>query len=146
MKPTFFETPSHFRAWLERNHQKFEEVSVGFYKRTSGRPSISWPKAVDQALCYGWIDGVRRRIDDEAYTIRFTPRRSTSKWSAVNIRKVRELIKLGHMQSAGLKAFEGAEKQQRSYSYEQRNTAKFDARQEKQLRANKRAWAFFQAQ
>ncbi len=146
MKPTFFKTASAFRAWLHANHRQCQELSVGFYKTTSGRPSITWPEAVDQALCYGWIDGVRKRIDDDAYTIRFTPRRPTSKWSQINIRRVTELKKLGHMQPAGMKAFAGAEEQPRNYSYEQRKAARFDAAQEKQFRANPKAWAFFQAQ
>lgn len=146
MKATFFKTAAEFRAWLETNHQRCSELSVGLYKKTSGRPSITWPEAVEQALCYGWIDGVRRRIDDDAYTVRFTPRRATSKWSAINIRRVRELTTLGQMQPAGLRTFAGAEKQSRSYSYEQRNAAKLDAAHEKQFRARKRAWEFFQAQ
>jgi uncharacterized protein YdeI (YjbR/CyaY-like superfamily) len=146
MRATFFKTASDFRAWLETNHQQCPVLFVGFYKKASGRPSITWPEAVDQALCYGWIDGVRHRLDDDAYTIRFTPRRSTSKWSAVNIGRVRELTKLRHMQPAGLKAFAGAEEKPRSYSYEQRTTAQLGAAAEKQFRANKKAWPFFQAQ
>jgi uncharacterized protein YdeI (YjbR/CyaY-like superfamily) len=146
MKAAFFKTASDFRSWLENNHQQCPELSVSFYKKASGRPSITWPEAVDQALCYGWIDGVRHRLDDEAYTVRFTPRRPTSKWSAVNVRRVRDLTKLGHMQPAGLKAVTGTEKQPRSYSYEQRSTAKFDAAHEKQFRAKQNAWEFFQAQ
>lgn len=106
MKPIFFETPAEFRRWLERNHDKAAELLVGFYKKDSGRRSITWPESVDEALCFGWIDGVRKRIDDVSYTIRFTPRKRGSNWSAVNIRRVGELTKLGLMQPAGLKAFE----------------------------------------
>ena len=88
MKPTFFPTPADFRRWLEKNHDKASELLVGFYKKGSGRPSITWPESVDQALCFGWIDVVRKRIDDESYTIRFTPRKRGSIWSAINIRRV----------------------------------------------------------
>ena len=83
MKPTFFDTPAAFRRWLRRNHDKAPELLVGFYKKDSGRPSITWPESVDAALCFGWIDGVRRRIDDERYSIRFTPRKRGSNWSAL---------------------------------------------------------------
>src|SRR5215212_5717919 len=101
MEPRFFPTPAKFRAWLERNHDKADELLVGFYKKDSGKPSITWPESVDQALCFGWIDGVRRRIDDVSYSIRFTPRRKGSIWSAINIARVAELTKLGLMQPAG---------------------------------------------
>jgi uncharacterized protein YdeI (YjbR/CyaY-like superfamily) len=94
MKPTFFAKPSAFRAWLQKHHLTSTELLVGFYKRDCGKPSITWPESVDQALCFGWIDGVRRRVDDEIYTIRFTPRRPASTWSAVNIKRVAELEKL----------------------------------------------------
>jgi uncharacterized protein YdeI (YjbR/CyaY-like superfamily) len=146
VKAIFFRNASDFRTWLDANYQQCSELSVGFYKNATGRPSITWPEAVDQALCYGWIDGVRRRLDEEAYTVRFTPRRPGSKWSAVNIRRVRELTKLGDMQAAGLKAFAGAETRSRTYSYEQRNAAALEAAQEKQFRAMEKAWEFFQAQ
>ncbi len=104
-KPTFFPAPSDFRAWLETHHDKFPELLVGFYKKDSGKPSITWPESVDAALCFGWIDGVRRSIDETSYTIRFTPRRPTSTWSAVNIKRVKQLKKTGLMHPAGLKAF-----------------------------------------
>ena len=92
MKPTFFAKPSQFRSWLTKN-QTAGELLVGFYKKDSGKPSITWPESVDEALCVGWIDGVRKSVDDEAYTIRFTPRRKGSIWSAVNIKRVGELTK-----------------------------------------------------
>jgi uncharacterized protein YdeI (YjbR/CyaY-like superfamily) len=104
-KPTFFPTPDDFRAWLEAHHDKFPELVVGFYKKDSGKPSITWPESVDAALCFGWIDGVRRSIDETSYTIRFTPRRPTSTWSAVNIKRVGQLKKMSLMHQAGLKAF-----------------------------------------
>ena len=147
MKPRFFATPSQFRSWLAKHHKTADELLVGFYKKGSGRPSITWPESVDEALCVGWIDGVRRSLDDEAYTIRFTPRRKGSIWSAVNIKRVRELAKAGLMRPAGLAAFEKRdEKKSAIYSYEQRTTAELDPAYEKKFRANKKGWAFFEAQ
>ena len=146
MKPTFFAKPADFRRWLEKNHEKESELLVGFYKKGSGRPSITWPESVDQALCFGWIDGVRKRIDDESYTIRFTPRKRTSIWSAVNIRRATELKKLGLMAPAGLRAFEArSEERSRVYAYE-RAAASFAPEQEKRFRANRKAWENFNAQ
>lgn len=146
MEPTFFPTPADFRRWLAKHHATATELLVGFYKVGSGKASITWPESVDQALCFGWIDGLRKRIDDESYTIRFTPRKPTSTWSAVNIQRVEELSQLGLMTPAGLKAFE-ARKANRSgiYSYEQR-TAELPPEYEKGLKANRAAWTFFQAQ
>src|SRR5687767_5078241 len=100
-KPTFFAAPADFRAWLEAHHASEQELLVGLYKRGSGRPSMTWPESVDQALCFGWIDGVRRSLGDEAYTIRFTPRRPSSIWSAINVAKVAELAKAGLMRPSG---------------------------------------------
>ena len=147
MKPAFFATPADFRAWFEKHHAATSELLVGFYKKGSGKPSITWPESVDAALCFGWIDGVRKSIDEESYTIRFTPRKSGSIWSAVNIKRAHELTKLGLMHSAGIKAFElRDEKKSAIYSYEQRSTAKLTPAHEKQFRANKKAWDFFQSQ
>ena len=146
-KPTFFATPSMFRKWLKSNHASATELLVGFYKRDSGTPSMTWPESVDQALAFGWIDGVRRRIDDVSYTIRFTPRRSSSIWSAVNIKRVAELSQLGLMESAGTAAFaRRAASKSAIYAYEQDGTAELSARHQKELQANAAAWAFFQAQ
>ena len=147
MKPQFFATPGDFRAWLEAHHAEERELLVGFYKKGSGKPSITWSEAVDEALCFGWIDGVRRGIDAESYTIRFTPRQRRSTWSAVNIARAKELADLGRMTPAGLKAFE-ARTDDRSaiYSYEQRHAATLDPEHEKQFRANEQAWEFFEAQ
>jgi len=146
-KPTFFPTPSDFRAWLEAHHDKFHELLVGFYKKDSGKPSITWPESVDAALCFGWIDGVRRSIDESSYSIRFTPRRATSAWSSINIKRVRELTKKGLMHPAGLKAFVArSAKKSGIYSYEQREHARFSAQQEKRFRENKSAWEFFRSQ
>lgn len=146
MKPTFFKTPPDFRRWLEKHHSSKTELLVGFYKKGSGKPSITWPESVDQALCFGWIDGIRRTIDDASYTIRFTPRRPTSVWSNVNIKRVQELIEMGLMQPAGLKAFQ-SRKENRSgiYAYEQPSDTLPD-QYEKEIKKNKAAWAFFQAQ
>ena len=146
MKPTFFETPDDFRRWLERNHDKATELLVGFYKRGSGRPSITWPESVDQALCFGWIDGVRKRIDDVSYTIRFTPRKKSSNWSAINIRRVEELKKLGMMQPSGLRAFEHrSEAKSAIYAYEN-EPKRLPPADEKRFRANRKAWAWFTSQ
>ncbi|MFI5310743.1 MAG: YdeI family protein [Gemmatimonadales bacterium] len=147
MKPRFFSTSAEWRAWLLRYHASKDELLVGFYKRDSGRPSITWPESVDEALCFGWIDGIRRRIDEISYSIRFTPRRSTSIWSAVNIRRVEELTRLGRMHPAG-HAAHGKRQEHRSaiYSYEQRRNAKLSREQERAFKAHADAWSFFQVQ
>jgi uncharacterized protein YdeI (YjbR/CyaY-like superfamily) len=134
-KPTFFPRPAYFRAWLEANHDRSRELLVGFYKKDSGKPSITWPESVQVALCFGWIDGVRKSIDETSYMIRFTPRRPTGIWSSINIKFVRELTKKGLMHPAGLKAFAARdEKKSAIYSYEQRSSARFTREQEKQFR------------
>jgi len=146
MKPIFFATPTEWRAWLEKNHADESEVFVGFYKKASGRPTMTWSDSVDQALCFGWIDGVRRSIDETSYYNRFTPRRPTSNWSAINIKKVEELIKQGLMHPAGLAAFEKrSKKRSKTYSYERAN-AKLDDSHERRFRAHKGAWAFWESQ
>jgi uncharacterized protein YdeI (YjbR/CyaY-like superfamily) len=146
-RPLFFPTPAEFRAWLEQNHASEGELSVGFYKRDSGKPSITWPESVDAALCYGWIDGVRHSIDALSYRIRFTPRKPGSTWSAINVRRVEELSKLSLMRPAGVKAFEARKGDKTGiYAYEQRKQAKLTPAYEKQFRAHKKAWEFFQAQ
>ena len=145
-KPTYFRTPAAFRAWLAKHHATKPELLVGFHKRDSGKPSITWPESVDQALCFGWIDGVRKRLDDTSYTIRFSPRRAGSIWSSVNMKRARVLIGRGDMRPAGLKAYE-ARRENKSgvYSYEQR---KIDLEEPYQglLKKNKAAWTFFQTQ
>lgn len=146
MEVRFFESPSDFREWLEENHQVARELWVGFYKKSSGRPSITWPEAVDQALCFGWIDGIRKSIDEVSYTNRFTPRKPGSVWSAVNIKRATELAELGLMQPAGLAAFEKRDEHKAQlYSYE-RAGSKLDEAYEQMFRENERAWSFFQAQ
>lgn len=147
MKPTFFSAPDLFRQWLAEYGLHSRELWVGFHKKHSGKPSITWPEAVDAALCFGWIDGVRRSLGDSSYTIRFTPRKPTSTWSAVNIRRVAELSRAGLMQPAGLSAFQ-QRKQEKSkiYSYEQKQAARLNLAQERRFRASKKAWEFFQRQ
>jgi uncharacterized protein YdeI (YjbR/CyaY-like superfamily) len=146
MKPRFFATPEAFRAWLEKNHTTKSEMLVGFYRKDSGKKSITWPESVDEALCVGWIDGIRKTIDEISYTIRFTPRQVKSKWSAVNIKRVAELTKLGRMKPPGLAIFEQRDASQaEGYSYE-RKEAQLDAAMEKHFRANKTAWTFWEAQ
>jgi uncharacterized protein YdeI (YjbR/CyaY-like superfamily) len=120
-KPKFFRTPADFRTWLEEHHTSALELLVGFYKRESGKPSITWHESVGEALCFGWIDGIRRRVDDVSYTIRFTQRRPGSIWSTVNTERVKSLVGEGRMRAAGLKAFEARRSNKAGvYSYEQR--------------------------
>jgi uncharacterized protein YdeI (YjbR/CyaY-like superfamily) len=147
MKPKFFPTPKHFRAWLAKHHANTPELWVGFYKKDSGRPSITWPESVDEALCVGWIDGLRKSLDEHSYMIRFTPRKPGSIWSAVNTRRAKELIEEGQMLPAGSRAFEGRDpKKTNLYSFEQRHAAKLGPALEKRFKANSKAWKFFQAQ
>ena len=146
VKPKFFKSPSDFRKWLAVHHANAKELLVGFYKKGTGKQSITWPESVDEALCFGWIDGIRRRIDDDSYSIRFTPRKASSTWSAVNIGRVNELIREGRMAPAGEKAF-AARKENRSgiYSYEQRSAELIEPYAGK-LRRNKAALKFFASQ
>lgn len=123
----FFKTQDDFRAWLEIHHEHETELIVGFYKVGSGKPSMNWSQSVDQALCYGWIDGIRKSIDKESYCIRFTPRRIASNWSAVNLRKIEVLSKAGLMQPAGLKVFSlRKENKSKVYSYENKTTSLYE--------------------
>jgi uncharacterized protein YdeI (YjbR/CyaY-like superfamily) len=147
MEPVFFATPEEFRAWLEEHHATETELLVGFHRKGSGRPSITWPESVDQALCFGWIDGVRRRIDDASYTIRFTPRKQRSTWSAINVKRVGELAEQGLMHPAGIAAFERRSDDRTAiYSYERRTAAAFEPEQERAFKADAEAWSWFQAQ
>lgn len=146
MKPTFFATQEDFRAWLNKHYSSETELLVGFYKVGSGKSSITWSQSVDQALCFGWIDGVRKSVDGESYCIRFTPRKSTSIWSAINIRKVEELTAKGLMEPAGLIAF-GLRKEHKSRVYSHENgTVELPAVFLHQFKSNVVAWEFFQAQ
>ncbi|MGZ8833793.1 MAG: YdeI/OmpD-associated family protein, partial [Thermoanaerobaculia bacterium] len=142
----FFATPSAFRRWLTTNHDRIQELWVGFQKRHTGRPSLTWPEAVDQALCFGWIDGLRKSIDDESYMIRFTPRKARSIWSAVNLRRFDALRKEGLVEPAGLHAHQRRDENRTNrYSFENRDR-KLDPEYEKKFRANRAAWEFFTAQ
>ena len=144
MPHTFFAKQSGFRNWLKKNHKKETEFIVGFYKVDSGKPSMTWSQSVDEALCFGWIDGVRTSIDKDSYQIRFTQRKPKSIWSAINIKKVEDLTKQGLMQPTGIAAFE-KRKEERSkvYSFEN-DEMEFTPDFEKKFKANKRAWAYFQ--
>ena len=146
ISPRFFRKPADFRAWLDRNHERVSELWVGFYKRDSGTPSITWPESVDEALCVGWIDGIRKSIDDVSYVIRFTPRKPVSIWSDVNIAKVKQLIEQGRMRPAGIAAWERRdEKQSGIYAFE-RKAATFSAEALQQFKVHETAWRFFEAQ
>ena len=145
--PTFFATPAAWREWLDHHHESETELLVGLFKVASGTPSMTWPESVDQALCFGWIDGIRRRIDDVSYSIRFTPRRKGSIWSAVNIGRVAELTEHGLMTRAGLAALEARREERSSvYSYEQPGEPTLSDAHARRLRANVAAWEFFAAQ
>lgn len=142
----FFESPEKFRKWLQVNHRKRLMLWVGFHKKGTGKPSITWPESVDQALCFGWIDGVRKSIDEESYKIRFSPRKPKSIWSNVNVARAQELIDTGVMQPAGLEAFEAKlENKSGIYSYEQRGP-ELPEPYAGILKANKAASRFFEAQ
>jgi uncharacterized protein YdeI (YjbR/CyaY-like superfamily) len=146
MRVTYFKTPREFRRWLQQHHATVAELWVGFHKKDSGKPSITYPEALDEALCFGWIDGVRKRVNETSYTNRFTPRRERSNWSHVNIKRANELTALGRMAPAGLRAFE-ARSPSRSpqYSYEQQKVD-FTTAYEAIFRANASAWTFFTSQ
>jgi uncharacterized protein YdeI (YjbR/CyaY-like superfamily) len=146
MNPTFFRTPAEFRRWLLAHHAKKTELWVGFHKKDSGKASLTWPESVDEALCVGWIDGIRKRLDDVSYVIRFTPRKSMSTWSAVNIKRVAELTATGRMQPAGLAAYQRrTEKRSGIYAYEQRPTELVEP-YAGMLNGNRPASEFFAAQ
>jgi len=146
LNPKFFRTPADFRTWLEKNHATTTELWIGFYKKDSGNPSITWAESVDQALCFGWIDGIRKRVDEISYQIRFTPRRRGSIWSATNIKRTRELTRQKQMHQMGLKAFAARiENKSGIYSYEQRSS-ELQEPYAQLLKKNKAAWNFFKKQ
>ena len=143
--PRFFATPAAWRDWLHAHHATSAELWVGFRKRATGKPSITWPESVDEALCVGWIDGIRKSLGEDSYVIRFTPRKAQSKWSAVNVRRMRELLAAGRVLPAGEAAFERAGRgQTSSYSYEQRETAALAPEMEAEFRRHRAAWEHFQ--
>ena len=146
MDTIFFASPSEFRKWLKKNHKKEKELLIGFYKVNSKKPSMTWSLSVDEALCFGWIDGIRKSIDEHSYTIRFTPRKPGSIWSAINVKKMQELIAKGVMQPAGLEAFKHRREDRTAiYSFEN-PTKKLPPSFEKKFKANKIAWKFFRSQ
>jgi uncharacterized protein YdeI (YjbR/CyaY-like superfamily) len=147
METRYFKTSTEFRAWLARNHATATELGVVLHKKGSGKATMTWSEAVDQALCFGWIDSVARRLDDSSRVQRFTPRKPKSNWSAVNIKKVEELTARGLMRPAGLQAFaRRTEARSAVYSYENRHLAALDAEREMAFRANAGAWEFFNKQ
>lgn len=146
MSPIHFASAAQFHRWLERNHARERELLVGFYNKASGRGGLTYPEALDEALCYGWIDGIRKRVDADSYSIRFTPRKPDSIWSTVNIRHVERLKQAGRMQPAGAAAFAARDpKKSGVYSFENR-PQQLTAPLEKIFRANKEAWRFFAEQ
>ena len=139
-EPVFFASEADFRGWLEANHETAPELLVGFWKKSSGKPSIDWPQARDQALCFGWIDGLRKSLGDDAYTIRFTPRRKGSIWSKVNVERFEALTAAGLMTPQGERAYEENKHRSGLYSYE-KPLASLEPAEEKQFRKSKAAWA-----
>lgn len=145
MKLRFFPTPAAFRAWLAKNHATAKELQVGYYKKDTGKPSITWPESIDQALCFGWIDGIRKKVDESVYTVRFTRRKPGSLWSPVNIARAKALIAAGQMRPPGLAEFKKrAEYKSGDYSYEHRQVD-LPEPYAGLLKKNKAAWTFFQA-
>jgi uncharacterized protein YdeI (YjbR/CyaY-like superfamily) len=143
----FFANPPDFRKWLATHHETKSELWVGFYRKDSRRPSITWPESVDEALCFGWIDGIRKKVDEQSYKIRFTPRKLRSTWSTVNIARVQALKSKGKMQLAGLRAFDRREETNSAvYSFENRHSAMLTLEQEREFQRQRAAWEFFQAQ
>jgi uncharacterized protein YdeI (YjbR/CyaY-like superfamily) len=144
IKPVFFKTPAAFRKWLEKNYDTAKEIYVGFYKKDSDKSGITWPEAVDQALCFGWIDGIRKSIDEISYTNRFTRRKPNSNWSAVNIKKIEKLTEKNLMHPAGIAAFQKKKEEKSAiYSYES-EAAELPPIFQKKLKKDKKAWTYFQ--
>jgi uncharacterized protein YdeI (YjbR/CyaY-like superfamily) len=146
VKPKFFNTPEQFRQWLAENHESAPELLLGFHKKASGKKSVTYAEALDEALCFGWIDGVRRSLDESSYTIRFTPRRARSIWSLVNVRHVERLKQAGRMHAAGLKAYELRDPARTGIYTFEKPPLQLSAAYEKRFRQNKKAWQFFEAQ
>lgn len=143
---TFFDSPAAFRAWLEANHEQRDVLWVGYWKKSTGRPSLTWPESVDEALCFGWIDGIRKRLDEAAYTIRFTPRRPGSTWSLRNMERFSALREAGLIASAGAAAYARRKEDNTGvYSFEQASSPELSEGQLEQLRSNAKAWADWQA-
>ncbi len=146
IRPTFFRNAGAFRTWLTKHHRTSKELWVGYYKKATGKPSIDWPQSRDQALCFGWIDGIRKSVDADSFMVRFTPRRPGSIWSAVNISRVKELKRQGLMTSAGLELFEKRDpRRSERYSFEQARPSLTPA-QLRKLKGNRKSWTFFEKQ
>lgn len=145
--PLFFSSPAEFRRWLARHHAAAAELWVGYWKKGTGIASLTWQESVDEALCYGWIDGVRKSIDARRYTIRFTPRRPGSNWSTINIRRIKELIRAGRLKPAGLRACQARDPAKSGvYSFERRSEARLPPDAEARFRTHMAAWEYFQLQ
>jgi uncharacterized protein YdeI (YjbR/CyaY-like superfamily) len=143
---TFFDGPAAWRAWLEEHHADATEMWVGFYKKSTGKATLTWPQAVDEALCFGWIDGIRKSVDDETFTNRFTPRKPTSNWSAINVSRVAVLEAEGRMRDPGRAAFAARRGAKTGvYSYEQAGEARLEPAEEAAIRADAAAWAYWEA-
>ena len=146
MRPMFFTTAAEFRRWLKRHAGSVAELWVGYYRKSSSRPSLTWHESVDEALCFGWIDGIRKKVDEHSYANRFTPRRSGSNWSEINIRRAKQLIRDGRMQPAGLRAFKSRDEKKARALSDSRKNARLTRDEEADFRANRKAWAFFESQ
>jgi len=146
MKPTFFKTPAAFRAWLQKHHRTADELWVGYWKKSTGRPTITWQESVDEALCFGWIDGIRKSVDAHSYMNRFTPRKTGSFWSATNTKRAQELIRLGRMRAAGRTAFEARDAKRTVAHHAVRDNPRLDKAREAAFKTYRTAWEFFQAQ
>jgi uncharacterized protein YdeI (YjbR/CyaY-like superfamily) len=146
VKPIYFSSPEELRAWLEEHHESATELLVGYWKKQTGKPTLTWSEAVDEALCFGWIDGVRRGVDDERHVQRFTPRKPVSTWSAINLAKVEKLRAEGRMRPAGEAAFARRRDDRTAiYSHEQRQNPQLTAEEEALFRAHAEAWAYFES-
>lgn len=146
-KATYFSSPAEFRLWLAKHHATEPELLVGFHKVGTGKPSMTWSQSVDQAICFGWIDGVRRSVDEDRYTIRFTPRKPRSNWSRINIAKVKALREAGLMMPAGENAYAAREANRSGvYSFEQERPQELSPILQKRFKANVKAWQFYQSQ
>jgi uncharacterized protein YdeI (YjbR/CyaY-like superfamily) len=144
MRPTFFSSPEKFRAWLEQNHARESELLVGFHKKSSGKKSVSYAEALDEALCFGWIDGVRKNLDETSYTIRFTPRKPRSIWSNINVNHVERLKNEGRMHAAGLEAYARRDPERTGIYAFENEPRQLSPAYEKIFRQNKEAWKFFE--
>lgn len=144
--PVYFASPAEFRAWLDAHHASARELWVGFHRKATGRPTLTWPESVAEALCVGWIDGVRKRVDEERYVIRFTPRKATSIWSAVNVAMMEQLLAAGRVAPAGRAAFERRSAARTAiYTYEQPGEIALDAAATREFRRNRKAWQWYQS-